>query len=108
MMGDQNDKQRRYFWSFMGDFRWRGMTPHECCRAFGNGLLQGALGCFSVVSSARSMTGAPEGVSSLSSVDAAISKSRISTGAVYRQAGHLTRHSIGVPDDWTSLDLWQA
>ena len=25
--GDQNDKQRRCFWSFMDGMRWRGMTP---------------------------------------------------------------------------------
>jgi abortive infection bacteriophage resistance protein len=26
----------------------------------------------------------------------------------FPRAGHLTKHSIGVPDDWTSLELWQA
>lgn len=26
----------------------------------------------------------------------------------FPRAGHLTQQSIGVPDDWTSLDLWQS
>jgi hypothetical protein len=46
MMGDQNDKQRRCFWSFMDQHGRCGMTPMTAVGPHATFYVRGVQGCF--------------------------------------------------------------